>query len=224
MRLFLVAFVAWSAGAVGKGAAEEDFLNIHPEKPIVEYGASVVLNCSSSCSGISFETSLELAEAGTGPTWRAFNFTKVDQWGPTPLCYANCRDGITKDRRANFTVYRAPDRVELGPLQKMEVGKEYNLTCQVFNVAPIRNLTVTLFKGEKALLVKTFEGHTKPQPDSVPVTHPITVEKQDQDEKITCRAALDLTPEGPLLEKSSRSESLEPVGEFPLRRFPSFPF
>ncbi|KAJ7317174.1 hypothetical protein JRQ81_003336 [Phrynocephalus forsythii] len=211
VHLFLCFLVAWSAVGVEKGAAEENFLSIQPERPVVEYGASVVLNCSSSCSPIHLEASLKWAEVGSGPTWKAFNITEVNQWAATPLCYANCGDESMKDRRANFTVYRAPQLVKLDPLQKMEVGKEYNLTCQVFDVAPIRNLTVTLFKGEKPLLVKTFENHNKPKPGHVLVIHPIALEREDQDEEVTCHAALDLRPEGPLLENTSSNESLELV-------------
>nr|XP_020633963.1 intercellular adhesion molecule 5-like [Pogona vitticeps] len=214
MHPCLFFLVAWSAGGVVKGAAAEDFLHIHPEKPVVEYGASVVLNCSSSCAPINLETSLKWAEAGTGSTWKSFNFTEVDQWSVAPLCYVNC-ERTPLDRRANFTVYRAPERVELDLPQKMEVGKEYNLNCQVFDVAPIRNLTVTIFKGGKPLLEKTFENHTKPQPGNITVTYPITVEQQDHNESITCHAALDLRPEGPLLEKPSASQLLEPVA-FPM--------
>ncbi|KAH0628771.1 hypothetical protein JD844_010275 [Phrynosoma platyrhinos] len=200
------------------GAEEENFVRIWPEKPVVEFGGSVVLNCSSNCGNVGLETSLNKVPIGhgnTGINWKAFNLTNVNQWAVTPLCYARCVTGAAKPRRANFTVYRAPEHVVLDPVPKMEVGKEYNLICRVPSVAPIQNLTVTLFKGGKELHVKTFENDADPEAREVVVTHAITVQKEDHGEEVTCKAALDLGPEGPLFEKTSPSESLTPT-DFPM--------
>uniref|UniRef100_H9G5Y5 Ig-like domain-containing protein n=1 Tax=Anolis carolinensis TaxID=28377 RepID=H9G5Y5_ANOCA len=197
------------------GAEEEDFIRIWPQNPMVEFNGSVVLNCSSSCKAISLETSLKWVQAGTGTNWKAFNLTKVDQWTARPLCFARCDRGYRKLLRANFTVYRAPEHVVLNPVPKMEIGKEYKLTCQVSGVAPIQNLTVTLFKGRKKLLVKTFENSTTTEAEDVVVPHVFTVQKEDHGEEVTCQAALDLRPEGPLFEMASHIESLDPV-DFPM--------
>ncbi|KAH0628772.1 hypothetical protein JD844_010276, partial [Phrynosoma platyrhinos] len=190
---------------------EKNFVRIWPEKPVVEFGGSVVLNCSSNCQDIGLQTSLKWVLVGTGTTeikWKAFNLTSVDKWAVTLLCNASCATGAAQSHHANFTVYRVPEHVVLDPVPKMEVGKEYNLICRVPSVAPIQNLTVTLFKGGKELQVKTFENFADPEAREVVVTHAITVQKEDHGEEVTCQAALDLRPEGPLFKKTSPSESL----------------
>ncbi|XP_042303583.1 intercellular adhesion molecule 1-like [Sceloporus undulatus] len=195
---------------------EKNFVRIRPEKPVVEFGGSVVLNCSSNCQDIGIETTLKwvllVGNETTEIKWKAFNLTSVDKWTVTLLCFARCATGAAKSHHVNFTVYRAPEHVILDPVPKMEVGKEYNLICRVPSVAPIRNLTVTLFKGGKELQVKTFENFTDPQAREVVVTHGITVQKEDHGEKVICQVTLDLRPEGPLFEKTSHSESLTLAG------------
>ncbi|XP_077777589.1 intercellular adhesion molecule 2-like [Podarcis muralis] len=185
---------------------EQEFLRIWPIKPVVEFGGSIVLNCSASCKNIALETSLNNVPAGEGPTWRAFSLTNVSSWEPKPQCYATCQSNTFQE--AAITVYRAPERVVLDPLPEVEVGKEYNVTCRVFDVAPIRNLTVTLYQGEKRLYVETFEDHRNPEAGNVVVTsNSITAQQNGHGEEVTCRAVLDLRPEGPFLEKASNNQS-----------------
>lgn len=95
----------------------------------------------------------------------------------------------------------------------MEVGKLYNLTCRVSAVAPIRNLTVTLLKGEEELLVKTFEDHSDPETDNVVVNHNITAQQNDHHKTVTCQTSLDLNPSGPLMKNTSHNITLESFGE-----------
>ncbi|KAL7988299.1 hypothetical protein Chor_007218, partial [Crotalus horridus] len=108
-----------------------------------------------------------------------------------------------------------PEKIELYPVPETEVGKLYNLTCQVFGVAPIRNLTVTLLKGEEQLLVKTFENYAHPEAGTVVVNHSIIAQKDDYSKTVTCQTSLDLRPRGPLLKNTSYSISLWTFGEIP---------
>ncbi|XP_061469732.1 intercellular adhesion molecule 1 [Rhineura floridana] len=205
---FLLVPGAWAAA---EGAQEEDFMRIWPENPVVPFGGSIVLNCSTNCKDIGLETSLSKVPAGDGPSWKAFNLTNVDQWDPKPLCYATCGEEKQKSQRVAITVYRPPERVELDLLPKMEVGKGYNLTCQVFNVAPIRNLTVTLYKGKEELHVKTFKDNSDLKAKNIVVPYNIIAQQHDHREEVICHTALDLSPEGPFLENSSLSKSLATV-------------
>ncbi|XP_034957462.1 intercellular adhesion molecule 5 [Zootoca vivipara] len=216
----LLLLLAWAACTAAEGAQqEENVLRIWPEKSVVKYGDSLVLNCSSNCENIGLETSLQAVAAGTGPTWKAFNLTSVTAWEPKPLCFANCGGTEPKYQRITPTVYRAPERIVLDPLPEVEVGKEYNVTCRVFDVAPIRNLTVTLFKGGERLHVETFEDHRNPEADNVVVTsNSITAQQNDHGKEVTCHAALDLRPEGPFLEKASPSKLLQTV-VFPMEPY-----
>ncbi|KAF7240120.1 Intercellular adhesion molecule 5 [Varanus komodoensis] len=211
LRFFAFFLLLPAARAAANGTEEAEFIRVWPEKLVVESGGFVVLNCSSNCDGIGLETSLNQVPAGNGRTWKAFNLTSVNQWAPTPLCYAQCTSSNIQPQRAEITVYQAPKHVVLDPVPEMEVGKPYNLTCRVSSVAPIRNLIVTLLKGGEELLVETFENHTVPAATDALVTHQIIAQQDDHRAEITCHAALDLRPEGPLFERASDNESLVSV-------------
>lgn len=112
-----------------------------------------------------------------------------------------------------LNVPEIPELVAWDPVPMMEVGKLYNLTCRVAKAAPLRNLTVTLRKGKGDLHVETFGSHSTPEAADVVVTHTITAEKEDHGEEATCRAALDLRPEGHLFEKASLGQVLQVYGK-----------
>nr|XP_060615744.1 intercellular adhesion molecule 5-like [Anolis sagrei ordinatus] len=123
-------------------------------------------------------------------------------WGPGPSGASEAGEG-------------APKHVVLNPVPKMEIGKEYMFICQVSDVAPLKYLTVTLFKGGKKLLVKTFEDSTATEAQDVVVLHVVSVQKEDHGEEVTCQAVLDLRPDGPLFELASHTELLDLV-DFPM--------
>ncbi|XP_007442034.3 intercellular adhesion molecule 1-like [Python bivittatus] len=199
---FLLALGSWASE---KGATKEGFVRISPENPVVEFGGSLVLNCSASCETIGLETAFTKVPNGTGSNWRAFLLTDIRDWVSDPLCYANCGDHQPKPASATITIYKPPESVELNPVPEMEAGKLYDLMCRVSGVAPIRNLTVTLLKGAEQLLVKTFEDHTAPEAGPVVVKHRIIAQQNDHNKPVTCQTSLDLRPRGPLLKNTSHS-------------------
>uniref|UniRef100_A0A8D2KV14 Ig-like domain-containing protein n=1 Tax=Varanus komodoensis TaxID=61221 RepID=A0A8D2KV14_VARKO len=182
-----------------------------PENPVVEHGGSLWLNCSTSCQEADakggLETSLikEWRDNGTG--WAAFQLVNITEWASATECSFSCY-GEHKSARANIVVYQIPEQVALDPVPVMEVGRVYNLTCWVANVAPIRNLTVTLHKGKEKLHEEAFEMHGAPEASDVVVAYAITVQQEDHRKEVTCHATLDLRPHGPLLEKTSLSKVL----------------
>ncbi|KAM6475690.1 intercellular adhesion molecule 1-like [Liasis olivaceus] len=206
MQRFLIFFLlALGSWASEKEATKEGFVRISPENPVVEFGGSLVLNCSASCETIGLETAFTKVPNGTGSNWKAFLLTDIRDWVSDPLCYANCGDHQPKPASATITIYKPPESVELDLVPEMEAGKPYDLTCRVYGVAPIWHLTVTLLKGAEQLLVKTFEDHTAPEAGPVVVKHTIIAQRNDHKKPITCQTSLDLRPRGPLLKNTSHS-------------------
>ncbi|TFJ97142.1 GTP-binding protein REM 2 [Platysternon megacephalum] len=103
----------------------------------------------------------------------------------------------------------APERVVLEPLPELELGRAYNLTCRVLNVAPVTHLTVTLRRGGRTLHTETCQRRTGTGPDNITVTQEIIPRRRDHGQEITCHAALDLTPHGPHFENSSSAVELK---------------
>uniref|UniRef100_A0A8C5RJU9 Ig-like domain-containing protein n=1 Tax=Laticauda laticaudata TaxID=8630 RepID=A0A8C5RJU9_LATLA len=203
--LFLVALGSW---AFEKGFTEENFVRIQPENPVVQFGGSLEINCSANieANAIGLETAFRREIIGTGSNWKVFRLTNISDWNTLSLCFA--ADHKAKPAKATITVYKSPEGIELDPVPEMEVGKQYNLICRVSGVAPIRDLTVTLLKGEEQLLVKTFKDHTHPEAGAVVVNHHMIAQQNDYNKTITCQTSLDLRPTGPLLKNTSHSISL----------------
>ncbi|XP_054859901.1 intercellular adhesion molecule 5-like [Eublepharis macularius] len=219
LQLLCVLLASAAAAAAAQEAQEQPFVSAWPENPVVEFGSSLVLNCSTNCKNIrdgGLETNLDKKDEGEGPTWKAFRLFNVSNWDSAPSCYFDCGEDVDmKPHRVNFTVYRVPELVELDPVPVMEVGKNYTLTCRVSSMAPIRNLSVAFLQGGKRLHLQTFEKHAAREASDVVVTHIVTAHQADRGEEISCHAALDLRPEGQLFGQASLNQSLETV-DFPV--------
>ncbi|CAM5169814.1 unnamed protein product [Eretmochelys imbricata] len=204
---------AWCALTALAGAVRGSFdVSVLPEAPMVAYGGAVWINCSTTCQDPdvrgSLETSLTKTDEKIGPGWVAFLLKNITEWASAPQCYFSCR-GRVKVVFANISAYRAPERVGLERLPELELGRAYNLTCRVLNVAPVRHLTVTLRQGGRTLHTETFQNRTRAGPDDVTVTKEITPRRRDHGQEVTCHTALDLTPHEPHLENSSSAVELK---------------
>ncbi|XP_058023961.1 intercellular adhesion molecule 5 [Ahaetulla prasina] len=195
------------------GAEQHMFdVTIWPENPVVEYGGSLWLNCSTSCQEADarggLETSLMKEKKDNGSHWAVFQLVNITEWASATDCSFSCY-GEHKSVQANIMVYQIPEHVMLDPVPIMEIGKVYNLTCRVANAAPIQLLTVTVYKGTEKLHIETFENHSDPGASDILVTFSITAQQDNHMEEVTCHIALDLRPRGRLLEKTSFSKVLK---------------
>uniref|UniRef100_A0A8U8CFB2 Uncharacterized protein n=1 Tax=Geospiza parvula TaxID=87175 RepID=A0A8U8CFB2_GEOPR len=138
---------------------------------------------------------------------------------PTPAPASSCTVsalGSPWGHRGDTAVASAssaelPERVELEPVPAVAVGDSRNLTCHVREVAPLRNLTVTLRRGAETLRTESFgdaEGSA-----SVAVSHVLTVTRGDHGQDVTCHAELSLRPHGPLFARAAVPVTLSVFGE-----------
>ncbi|KAM6188663.1 intercellular adhesion molecule 4 [Sarcoramphus papa] len=106
-------------------------VSISPEEPTVEFGTSLVFNCTSSCrnySRLSWE--VPITKMGTeGPGWVSLSIPKVTVWSLELQCFGNFgeqRDiAVTTLRAYRFSppkIYLEGDTV---------AGKEARVTCNV---------------------------------------------------------------------------------------------
>ncbi|KAF3852620.1 hypothetical protein F7725_005975 [Dissostichus mawsoni] len=81
----------------------------------------------------------------------------------------------------------------------MSEGQQYTLQCEVRDVAPVKNLTVTFYRGQTALGEPKSSKREKdePKPVSEVFTWNITSTKEDDGVQFWCEAKLELGAEGP---------------------------
>lgn len=99
-----------------------------------------------------------------------------------------------------FVSTEPPDRVSIsfgnhsGPVI---VGDQYTLQCEVHNVAPAKNLSVTFYKGQTPLGPPVLQNN----PQKTPVTEAFSVvmvpKEEDNGAQYWCEAELDLGSAGP---------------------------
>lgn len=185
-----------------------------PRVAVVAFGGSVTVNCSrSACPGggddnatLGLDTALPATPGPGGLRWQSFRLHNVSRWSPGPVtCSGRCGDAEA-NASAGVLVYQLPERVELEPVAAAAVGDSRTLTCRVREVAPLRNLTVTLRRGAETLRTESFgdaEGSA-----SVAVSHVLTVTRGDHGQDVTCHAELSLRPHGPLFARAAAPVTL----------------
>ncbi|XP_008120634.2 intercellular adhesion molecule 3 isoform X2 [Anolis carolinensis] len=108
--------------------AEPCKLAIQPKAPIVEFGGSVKLNCTSTCTNytkVDWEVSFA-RDVKEGEGWISLNIKNVTEWTTQPLCVARYKESDSIHTRAVIYVYQfsTPDiylasEIESGRLDKI---------------------------------------------------------------------------------------------------------
>ncbi|MGH0155186.1 UNVERIFIED_CONTAM: hypothetical protein FKN15_035112 [Acipenser sinensis] len=85
-----------------------------------------------------------------------------------------------------------PESVSLIAPEFMKIGVESSITCQVLDVAPIRYLSVKLYKGDEQLGNRSFTHNSTRFPVNESVPFPVTPTRADYGAEYTCVAELQL--------------------------------
>eukprot|EP00063_Salmo_salar_P074012 XP_014048847.1 PREDICTED: hemicentin-1-like isoform X1 [Salmo salar] len=188
-------------------------LELNPPRVVVRYGDSVSVNCSTSFTdheGMGWEATF----GGTGfeqevnvVTWTVDNL--ID-WTIEPTCYITLIDGEQPSEVLPVILYKTPDSISISVLRHsgpMVKGTEYQLQCDIQNIAPLQNLVVKWYKGNEPLDNVTYSIVSK-TPVDVSDTLMISPSRHDDGAQYRCRAQLDLGPEGPQPHPTVTSEPL----------------
>nr|XP_055044826.1 intercellular adhesion molecule 1-like [Misgurnus anguillicaudatus] len=209
-RLCSFLYFSWVSQVEGFGCP----LKLNPLKVVVEYGSSVSVECSTNetHNGIGWE-----APEGRVPmtkakliTWRVSNLRR---WDIRPLC------NITYNRdqcstSLSVTVYKTPDSVSISTVDHagpMTNSTQYELQCDIVNVAPVKSLAVKWFKGEKEVKTETFNDTTKDTiktPVNKTSTLQIIANRDNDGVQYRCEAELKLGVYGPQPPPKVTSEPL----------------
>ncbi|XP_050961494.1 CD166 antigen homolog isoform X1 [Labeo rohita] len=209
-QLFGFCFLYFSLVA---GTQAECPVQLSQKSVVVEYGGSVAVNCSASVPhyGMGWEASEGGVEKTRDSvvTWRV---SDLREWDIKPFCYINY--DITHDTLCEeelpVTVYKTPDSVSISIVnhtRPMMEGEQYELQCDVQDVAPVQNLTVKWYKGQ-TLLSQTNFTDTSRTPVNEVAKLLIRPNRTDDGAQFWCEAKLDLGAEGPQPPPKKTSEPL----------------
>ncbi|XP_045903337.1 immunoglobulin superfamily member 10-like [Micropterus dolomieu] len=172
-----------------------------PSRLVVKHGDRTSANCTvcqhclpNAANGL--EKSVGVIEkTETTISWIIGTMT---EWDTSAICYyaSNAGQCCTK---LLVTVYQPPHNVAIsfvdhsGPMLE---GHQYTLQCTVQDVAPVKDLTVTFYKGHTAL-GQLQSNNTEKTPVTESFTLNIIPSNKDDGVQYWCEAKLELGPEGP---------------------------
>ncbi|XP_067276749.1 intercellular adhesion molecule 1-like isoform X1 [Pseudorasbora parva] len=174
-------------------------VQLNPQRVVVRYNSSVSADCNTSVlhDGMGWE-----ASEGAVPmrevsliTWTVSN---LREWEILPFCFINYNDTQCK-LDLPVTVYKTPDSVSINTVNHngpMIEGNQYELQCDVLNVAPVQNLTVRWYKGP-TLVNKTTFNDTIKTPVNKTSELLIRPDRADDRAQYRCEAELELGEGGP---------------------------
>ncbi|XP_072530511.1 hemicentin-1 [Salminus brasiliensis] len=177
-------------------------VTLQPAEVVVEHGASASANCSTSIThiGMGWEASQEPVDMRDDVQSITWSVERLEEWGITPFCFINLKGDNQCNVSLLVTVYKIPDSVSIstgGRTSPMVEGRQYELQCDVQDVAPVELLTVKWYKGETLVGNTTFTNSTL-TPVDTSATLQISPSRDDDGAQYRCEAELDLGPEGPL--------------------------
>ncbi|XP_052408417.1 intercellular adhesion molecule 1-like isoform X5 [Carassius gibelio] len=206
----LVYLSAVLAFATLSGAEAECPLKLNPQRVVVRYGGSVAVNCKTSVvhKGMGWEASEGAVPMTKNQSLITWKVSELTQWDMSVQCFINPVDGAQCLVNLTVTVYKSPDSVSISTVNgTMKEGQQYELQCDVHDVAPVQNLTVKWYKNQ-TLLHQTNFSDTDKTPVNKTVTLLIRPDRADIGAQYWCEAELDLGAEGPQPLLTSSSEPL----------------
>ncbi|KAK2918690.1 hypothetical protein Q8A73_003061 [Channa argus] len=186
-----------------------------PSRLVVKHGGPMSATCSVCQSGCTDSFGLEKSVGTTSKNGNTIKWTvdKMTEWEPSPFCYYN--DPKIPDKQCctklPITVYKLPDSVSISIFNhtgSMYEGHQYTLQCEVKNVAPIQNLSVTFYRGNTPLGQLQSVNNPAKKPASDTYSQSITASKEDDGAQYWCEAELELGPEGPHPPPAMKSQNI----------------
>ncbi|XP_030645747.1 intercellular adhesion molecule 1-like isoform X1 [Chanos chanos] len=175
-------------------------LKLNPPKVVVRFGDPVSVNCSTSTKhyGMGWEAPVGAVDLRDNVNVITWTVPELTDWDMEAICFINS-DDVQHSKTLSVIVYKTPDSVSVsyvnhtGPVMEKT---QYELQCDIKNIAPVQYLTVRWYKGQTLVDSQTFTDDSK-TPVNVSAPLLITPSRADHGAQYRCEAELDLGAEGP---------------------------
>ncbi|XP_067087915.1 vascular cell adhesion protein 1-like [Osmerus mordax] len=188
-------------------------LEIKPSRVVVRFGEPVSVTCEASrpVRVLGWESAIGAAhtQQDLAVHWRV---DSLIDWIEEPICYGVFFTAPRQcEEKLNLILYKTPDSVSISSVNHtgpMLEGKEYQLLCEVQNIAPVQYLTLRWYRGQTEVYTHSFSDLTPTSPVQVSSILLVTPSVIDDGTQYRCVAELDLGPEGPQTPPTVTSEPL----------------
>ncbi|KAL6111013.1 uncharacterized protein ACO6RY_19978 [Pungitius sinensis] len=187
-----------------------------PSSLVVRFGDSTSANCSvceDACVRNQYDVETPVGRRTKMGSTVLWTVDALTEWSPSSMCYYSNDAGHQCCTYLHVTVYQPPHKVSIsvnhtGPMVE---GHRYTLQCTVEDVAPVKNLFVTFYRGQTALGLPQSINSTDKEPEK-PQTQNFTLHvnpgREDDGAEFWCEAKLELGPEGPKLPPVETSQKI----------------
>ncbi|XP_070779077.1 vascular cell adhesion protein 1 [Enoplosus armatus] len=191
-----------------------------PSRVVVGFGEPVAVSCEAArpVRVLGWESAISAAHTqhDLSVQWKV---DSLIDWIEEPICYGVFFTAPRQcEEKLNLVLYKTPDSVSIRPVNHtgpMVEGKEYQLLCEVQNIAPVQYLTLRWYRGQTEVYNHSFSDLTSSSPVQVSSILLITPTKAENGAQYWCAAVLELGPEGPHPPPTVTSEPLNASVYFP---------
>uniref|UniRef100_A0A671SE66 Hemicentin-1-like n=1 Tax=Sinocyclocheilus anshuiensis TaxID=1608454 RepID=A0A671SE66_9TELE len=195
------------------GIADSCSLEISPSRVVVKFGDPVSVSCVASrpVRVLGWESVIAASHTQNDLSvqWRVDSLT---YWIEEPICYGVFFTAPRQcEERLNLVLYNKPDSVSISLVNHSSPvveGREYQLQCEVQNVAPVQYLVLRWYRGKTEVYNHSFSELSPATPVQVSSTLLIVPNRADDGAQYRCEAQLELGAEGPQPPPTVQSEVL----------------
>uniref|UniRef100_A0A3Q3MB10 Si:ch211-66e2.5 n=1 Tax=Mastacembelus armatus TaxID=205130 RepID=A0A3Q3MB10_9TELE len=195
-------------------------LVLKPSRVVVGFGEPVSVSCEATrpVRVLGWESAINAAhtQQDLSVQWKV---DSLIDWIEEPICYGVFFTAPRQcEEKLNLVLYKTPDSVSIRPVNHtgpMVEGKEYQLLCEVQNIAPVQYLTLRWYREHTEVYNHSFSDLISSSPVQVSSILIITPTKAENGAQYKCVAELELGPEGPQPPPTVTSEPLNASVYFP---------
>uniref|UniRef100_A0A672IV64 Si:ch211-66e2.5 n=1 Tax=Salarias fasciatus TaxID=181472 RepID=A0A672IV64_SALFA len=188
-------------------------LVLKPSRVVVGFGEPVSVSCEATrpVRVLGWESAISAShtQEDRSVQWKV---DSLIDWIEEPICYGVFFTAPRQcEEKLNLVLYKTPDSVSIKQVNhtgSMIEGKEYQLLCEVQNIAPVQYLTLRWYRGQTEVYNHSFSDLTSSSPVQVSSILVVTPTKAENGAQYKCVAELELGPEGPQPPPTVASEPL----------------